>query len=77
MGFVEGYDEIERLNTAFLEADGMQQDFSGSFLQTVWDNADKNVRTLTRFDTFHTFQWDSRFNSKERTNRKNIKKKFC
>ena len=54
MGFAEGYDEIEGLNTDFLDADGMQQDFSGSFLQTVWDNADKNVRTLTGFDTFHT-----------------------
>ena len=41
LGFAEGYDGIERLNTAFLEADGMQQDFSGSFLQIVWDNAVK------------------------------------
>ena len=53
LGFAEGYDEIERLNTAFLEADGMQQGFSGSFLQTLWDNSDKNERTLTGFDTFH------------------------
>ena len=30
--FAEGYDETEWLNTAFLEADGMQQDFSGSLL---------------------------------------------
>ena len=29
LGFAQGYDEIEWLNTAFLEADGMQQDFSG------------------------------------------------
>ena len=53
MGFAEGYDEIERLNAALLESDGIEQDFSGSFLQTVWDNADKNVRTITGFDTFH------------------------
>jgi hypothetical protein len=52
LSFAESYDEIQRLNAAFLEAGESQHDFD-TFMQTVWDNADKNVRTATGFGTFH------------------------
>ena len=50
--FADGYDEIDRLNCAFLEA-GWSRDEFDDFLQIVWDNADKNIMIVIDLNTFH------------------------